>query len=176
MESAASTSLDTSTATIDLTGEMDVFTDSSFLDLTLATDTSIMSLPGALGFSRSRPIDLMDPVQLPPEAVKCAGPQNPSELPQYFVLADGVAPDVDLLIWWFGVRSELPTWFGKVLPEAVRMQPTSATAERLFSMMEWMHRDDRQSALLDYKETALMLRYNQKQRERNAPARLVVID
>jgi len=56
------------------------------------------------------------------------------------------------------------------------MQPTSATAERLFSMMEWMHRNDKQSALEDYKETPLMLRYNQLQRQRTTPGRVVKIN
>ena len=56
------------------------------------------------------------------------------------------------------------------------MQPTSATVERVFSMMSWMFGEQQQAALEDYKETALMLRYNQLQRERAAPAHVVVLD
>jgi len=74
---------------IDLTGELDVF-DPSF-DLNLAADASILSLPGAMGFSRSRPIDLipsvasvsiaqpvdlMDPAALPPSDKRFAVPRT----------------------------------------------------------------------------------------------------
>ena len=71
------------------------------------------------------------------------------------------------------MRKELPIWYNKVLPEAVMLNPSSATAERLFSMMEWMHRDDKQSAMKDNKETALMLKCNLLQRQRTAPAIVV---
>jgi len=98
------------------------------------------------------------------------------ELPQFYILAEGVAADVDLLTWWFNVRKELPTWYNKVLPFAVIMQPTSCTAERMFSMMKWMFNDNQHAALEDYKETALLMRYNQLQRLRNAPALLVELD
>lgn len=98
------------------------------------------------------------------------------ELPQYYVLAEHVAPTVDLLQWWYNARHSLPTWYRYVLPEVVMMQPTSATVERVFSMLEWMFRDNQRAALEDYKETALMLRYNQLQRQRAAPARLVELD
>ena len=83
-----------------------------------------------------------------------------AELPQYFVLSENVTNDVTLLSWWFSVRRKLPMWYQHVLPQAVMLQPTSATAVRVFSMMEWMFREDQQAALEDYKETALLLRYS----------------
>ena len=97
-----------------------------------------------------------------------------TELVTYYVLAEGVAYDVPLLPWWFGVRHRLPCWYNHVLPEAVLMQPTSATAERVFSMLNWMFREVQFAALEDYKETALMLRYNELQRRRAAPVNEVI--
>lgn len=97
-----------------------------------------------------------------------------AELVTYYVLAEGVAQTVDVLPWWFGVRHRLPNWYNHVLPEAVLMQPTSATAERVFSMLSWMFGEDQFAALEDYKETALMLRYNELQRRRAAPANQVI--
>lgn len=94
-----------------------------------------------------------------------------NELAMFYVLSENVPQDAPLLSWWFGVRAALPTWYKVVVAEAVIMQPTSATAERVFSMMTWMFGDDQRAALEDYKETAMMLRYNGLQRQRvlNAP-------
>jgi hypothetical protein len=69
-----------------------------------------------------------------------------------------------LLEWWKNNR-DLSAWID-VLAVAVLLQPSSSSAERVFSMYSWMFDDDQDSALQDFKETALMLRYNEQDRVR----------
>jgi hypothetical protein len=69
-----------------------------------------------------------------------------------------------LLAWWKN-NTGLTDWL-VVLTVAVLLQPSSCTAERVFSMYTWMFGDDQDSALEDYKETALMLRFNEQDRLR----------
>jgi hypothetical protein len=90
------------------------------------------------------------------------------EVPQYLNLAR-FAPNIDnsenLLSWWRNNWDKLPTW-SRVLQIAVLYQPSSAGAERVFSMVRWMFHEDQHGCLEDYKETALMLRYNTKWRNK----------
>ena len=78
----------------------------------------------------------------------------------YFAHAENVAYDVDVLAWWFSKRNVLPTWYYHVMPIAAIFQPTSCAAERVFAMLRWMFGDNQESLLEDYKETALMMRFN----------------
>lgn len=93
----------------------------------------------------------------------------------YYGMAANVHEDIPLLPWWHAVRNSLPTFYNHVLPQAVLLQPTSASAERVFAMMDWMFSEQQQAALEDYKETALMLRYNELQRVRTTPANMVML-
>ena len=71
------------------------------------------------------------------------------------VVGDGPS----LLLWWRNNGDALPDW-KIVLHYAVLFQPSSATAERIFSMIDWMFGHLQEAALEDYKETSLILRYN----------------
>jgi hypothetical protein len=86
-----------------------------------------------------------------------------AELPLYFVTADGAAEDADLLRWWRIHKNSLPNWY-RVLGEAAILQPSSAAAERVFSILKWMFGDRQNSALEDRKEAGLVMRYNAIQR------------
>ena len=89
-----------------------------------------------------------------------------AELDRYYVMAENVAEDVNLLRWWFGARARLPLLYLYPVHEAVLLQPSSAAAERVFSLLSNMFNKQQRSALEDYKETALMMRYNKLQRLR----------
>jgi hypothetical protein len=71
------------------------------------------------------------------------------------VVGDGPS----LLLWWRNNGDALPDW-KIVLHDAVLFQPSSATSERIFSMIDWMFVYLQEAALEDYKETSLILRYN----------------
>jgi hypothetical protein len=83
-----------------------------------------------------------------------------TELSLYYVLAENVAYDIDVLQWWYTVKNQLPNWYNYIIPQACIFQPTSCAAERVFSMLKWMFGKKEESALEDYKEYALISRYN----------------
>jgi hypothetical protein len=82
------------------------------------------------------------------------------ELPSYFVHSQHVQLNVDVLVWWFNMRDHLPVWYENIIPLAVAFQPTSAAAERVFSMLNWMFHDNQEGLLGDHKLAAMIMRYN----------------
>ena len=87
------------------------------------------------------------------------------ELPAYVVKADELRndfnPQVDTLQWWKDVSPELPSWSATVT-KLVLVQPSSAAAEQVFSLLVTMFGDQQHDALEDYVEAALMLRVNNR--------------
>lgn len=69
----------------------------------------------------------------------------------------------NLLPWWQGQRNALPSWH-LLLEQAVLLHPNSAGAERIFALYKNLFAKEQQALLEDYKETAVMLRYNEIQR------------
>ena len=61
--------------------------------------------------------------------------------------------------WWKDVSPDLPSWSFAV-QKVVLVQPSSAAAERVFSLLVTMFGDQQHDALEDYVEAALMLRVN----------------
>lgn len=82
-----------------------------------------------------------------------------SELPQYIACSEDVTLECDLLQWWKAKQSDLPTWAACV-KKVLCIQPSSAAAERVFSLLQVTFNDRQGLALQDYIETALMLQYN----------------
>ena len=62
--------------------------------------------------------------------------------------------------WWKSVARELPAW-SSAIQKLVVVQPSSAAAERAFSMLTTMF-GEQHDALEDYIETSLMLRVNDR--------------
>jgi protein-arginine kinase activator protein McsA len=94
------------------------------------------------------------------------------ELPRYLQLAAGYIhqpQDIlskqarDLNDWWIQIVNDLPA-FKSVYNCGLLLQPSSAAAERVFSMIRCMFDDRQEGALIDYKEGAVMTRYNQNMR------------
>ena len=87
------------------------------------------------------------------------------ELPDYIAKAN-YTPDVfddltDTLPWWKATAQDLPCW-AAAMQKMVFVQPSSAAAERVFSMLVTMFGDQQHEALEDYLEAALMLRINSR--------------
>ena len=81
------------------------------------------------------------------------------ELPQYVACSEDLSLDCDVLPWWKAKRTDLPTWAVSV-KKVLCLQPSSAAAERVFSLLQVMFNDRQGLALQDYIESSLMLQYN----------------
>jgi hypothetical protein len=81
------------------------------------------------------------------------------EFATYVSLAERVAHDLDLLEWWRSKRSLLPSWSRLAFIVAL-VSPSSATVERVFSMLRSLINDQQESALEDFVESSLTIRYN----------------
>lgn len=88
---------------------------------------------------------------------------------RYLVRAEGQPAtfDSDHELWWRQQRLELPAWFDALAKICV-FQPSSACAERVFSLVNAALNDQQERALEDLVSGSIMLRYNNKQRERMA--------
>ena len=87
------------------------------------------------------------------------------ELPGYTAKANSI-PDVcndliDTLPWWKATTQDLPCRAAAV-QKMVLVQPSSAAAERVLSLLVTMFGDQQHEALEDYLEAALMLRINSR--------------
>ena len=87
------------------------------------------------------------------------------ELPAYLVKAADIRNDFDVLEdtwqWWKTTSTDLPSWSAAV-KKLVLVQPSSAAAERVFSLLVTMFGDQQHDALEDMIEGALMLRVNDR--------------
>ena len=84
-----------------------------------------------------------------------------TELPTYLAKADDVSLDVVKTRWWQTHESELLKW-SSACKQVLLIQPSSASAERVFSLLANSFNDRQNSALEDYIETSIMLQYNSK--------------
>ena len=69
------------------------------------------------------------------------------------------------ILGWFRSRIQLLPAFAEAAKVAAIIQPSSAAAERVLSMLKSLQSDNQTSMLHDYQEASLMLRYNEKERE-----------
>ena len=78
----------------------------------------------------------------------------------YLAKTADVSPDFDCLKWWERNCGDLPNWSSAAL-KVLLVQPSSAAAERVFSLLSDSF-SDRQQNLEDYVEASLMLQYNKR--------------
>ena len=102
-----------------------------------------------------------------PIAQLCALDALKRELPAFVGAAAGVvivSTDIAafteaVLAWWRAHAATIPTW-AHAARIAFALSPNSASCERVFSLLESMFGDAQMSALSDYMQAALMLRYH----------------
>ena len=84
-----------------------------------------------------------------------------SELPDYLAKATDIASYVTTVDWWRRHQADLPHWSSAAQLVSL-VQPSSAAAERIFSLLQnsFNHRQDH--SLQDYLESSLMLQYNKR--------------
>jgi len=71
------------------------------------------------------------------------------ELPPYFTKSD-IPESTDCLQWWKTYATELPVWSSA----ALLVQPSSAAAERVFSLLNSSFTNQQDLSLQDYVETS----------------------
>lgn len=100
-------------------------------------------------------------------------PQLQTELHKYKVAVQGVHIDhtetkedhtftTQVLSWWSRSASKVPAW-AQAARIVFAFTPNSASAERVFSLLKCMFGDLQETALADYVQTAVMLRYNKRE-------------
>jgi len=85
-----------------------------------------------------------------------------SELPNYLASSSDVALDIDPLLWWKQHSSDLPNWTTAACLVFL-VQPSSAAAERAFSILKQCFNHTQQSALQDLVEATVMLQFNHRE-------------
>ena len=85
------------------------------------------------------------------------------ELPSYLSKAEDVQvlQNTDVLPWWKKHAEELPKWSNAACKVAL-VQPSSAAAERVFSLLKSSYGQQQELTLQDHIECSLMLQYNRK--------------
>ena len=86
------------------------------------------------------------------EEMKC-------ELPAYLSLAEDVSADVNVTSWWKDHEQDIPSW-GEASKLMLLVQPSSAAAERVFSLLENSFSKQQTRSLEDYVSLSVMLQYN----------------
>ena len=76
------------------------------------------------------------------------------ELPQYLALAADASSEFSPLDWWKRHKTDLPKW-SNVARQIILVQPSSAAAERVFSILNSSFGDKQHHALEDYIEASI---------------------
>ena len=84
-----------------------------------------------------------------------------AELATYLSKAEDVNASVDLLDWWKNAQIDLPTWSSAAM-KVLLVQPSSASAERVFSLLNSSFNEQQLNSLEDYVESSIMLQYNKE--------------
>ena len=74
-------------------------------------------------------------------------------------VCEGVHPSVDPIDWWKSHGEEFTTWY-ESFKLVLLVQPSSAVAERVFSILANSFSSKQESALEDYFQLSVMLNYN----------------
>ena len=84
-----------------------------------------------------------------------------NEFPQCIAAAEDVCSEYSPLDFWKNHETTLPAW-GEAANKVLSVQPSSAAAERIFSLLKCNVGEQQLSALEDYIETWLTLQYNKR--------------
>ena len=84
-----------------------------------------------------------------------------AELPDYVVDAQVVTTEEEKVKWWCQHVERLPCWSAAV-KQVLLVQPSSAAAERAFSLLSAAFSDQQDRALADYLQASVMLQYNKR--------------
>ena len=77
----------------------------------------------------------------------------------YLARAADTSATISPLEWWKRNASDLPNW-SKAAKKILLLQPSSAAAERVFSLLQNSFGEQQDNSLQDYIECSLVLQYN----------------
>ena len=83
------------------------------------------------------------------------------ELPQYLAKVSDVSCEIDPVDWWGRHSADLSKW-SAAARQVLLVQPSSAAAERVFSIRNQSFGDQQQLSLEDYIEASVQLQYNHR--------------
>lgn len=86
-------------------------------------------------------------------------PMLKAELPSVVAACEDVHPSVDPIRWWKSHGEKLATWY-ESFKLVLLVQPSSAAAERVFSILANTFSSKQEAALEDYIQLSVMLQYN----------------
>ena len=104
-------------------------------------------------------IDVLTSIAFLDEAALIYNLKN--ELPRYIPRADGIAANADPVEWWKANEADLPFW-SAAAKLILLIQPSSASSERVFSILTTSFGHLQDLALQDYIECSLMLQFNKR--------------
>ena len=86
-----------------------------------------------------------------------------TELPVYLAAAQDVviSKEEKKVEWWHRHEEQLPHWASAV-KQVLLVQPSSAAAERVFSILSASFTDQQENALVDYLQASVMFQYNKR--------------
>ena len=88
-------------------------------------------------------------------------PALKEEFPHYIAAAEDIDSSYNPLTFWKGHEDDLPNW-SKAARQVLLVQPSSASSERVFSLLRNSFGERQHSSLQDYIEASLMLQYNKR--------------
>ena len=83
------------------------------------------------------------------------------ELPTYLSLSADASAAIDTPKWWKDHHEELPHW-SSAIQKVLLVQPSSAAAERVFSLLKNAFGEQQQSTLHDLVTATLLIQYNKR--------------
>ena len=86
-----------------------------------------------------------------------------AELPAYLAATEDVVINTEdrKVEWWHNHKDQLPHWASAV-KKVLLVQPSSAAAERVFSILNSSFNDQQEHALVDYLQASVMTQYNKQ--------------
>lgn len=87
--------------------------------------------------------------------------QLKAELPRYIASCEDVDPSYDVCKFWRNHSDSLPYWSGAAA-KVITLQPSSATAERVFSILNQSFNCNQKCTLQDLVEASIMLQFNNR--------------
>ena len=86
-----------------------------------------------------------------------------AEFPAYMAAPEDVVISTEekKVEWWCGHEDQLPHWASAV-KQVLLVQPSSGTAQRVFSILKASFNEQQNCALVDYLQACVMLQYNKR--------------
>ena len=86
-----------------------------------------------------------------------------AELPVYLAAAEdfNVLNEEQKVEWWHRQEERLPRW-AMAVKQVLLIQPSSAAAERVFSILKASFNEQQDCALVDYIQASVMAQYNKR--------------